>query len=205
MEKLLNLKEAMEYLHVSKSSLHRWDEAGKLVALRTSGGHRRYRKSELDKFIGIEEINTEQETKTDIRAVIYARCSTSEQKSRGDIDRQAARNTEYAVKKGYKVTDIIKDCGSGINDKRKGFVKLCNLVVSDKVDKIIIEHKDRLTRFQYDLISFFFSKFGVELEVTDDKEYTPSEELVNDLMMLMTSFSGKLYSNRAKENREKRK
>lgn len=101
--------------------------------------------------------------------------------------------------------DIIKDCGSGINDKRKGFVKLCNLVVSDKVDKIIIEHKDRLTRFQYDLISFFFSKFGVELEVTDDKEYTPSEELVNDLMMLMTSFSGKLYSNRAKENREKRK
>lgn len=78
MEKLLNLKEAMEYLHVSKSSLHRWDEAGKLVAIRTSGGHRRYRKSELDKFIGIEENNTEQETNTDIRAVIYARCSTSE-------------------------------------------------------------------------------------------------------------------------------
>ena len=53
------------------------------------------------------------------------------------------------------------------------------------------------------MIQFFFSKFGVELEITDDKEYTPTEELVNDLMMLITSFSGKLYSNRAKENRKK--
>ena len=77
--------------------------------------------------------------------------------------------------------------------------------MNDKTDKIIIEHKDRLTRFQYDLISFFFSKFGVELEITDEKEYTQTEELVNDLMMLMTSFSGKLYSNRAKENMKKRK
>ena len=139
----------------------------------------------------------------DIRAVVYARCSTTEQKTRGDIERQAQRNTEYAVQKGYKIVDIIKDCDSGINDKRKGFVKLCNLVADQKVDKIIIEHKDRLTRLQYILIQFFFSKFEVQLEITDDKEYTPTEELVNDLMMLMTSFSGKLYSNRAKENRKK--
>ena len=199
----MNLKEAMEYLHVSKPTMHRWDYTGVLVAIRTPGGHRRYYKSQLDEMIGKTEETESINRNEDIRAVVYARCSTTEQKTRGDIERQAQRNTEYAVQKGYKIVDIIKDCGSGINDKRKGFVKLCNLVADQKVDKIIIEHKDRLTRFQYSLIQFFFSKFGVELEITDDKEYTPTEELVNDLMMLMTSFSGKLYSNRAKENRKK--
>lgn len=198
MEKLFNLKEAMEYLHISKSTIHRWDREGVLVALRTNGGHRRYTKKQLDEVAGLSDETIVEPKNTEIRAVIYARCSTTEQKTRGDIDRQAQRITEYSVKKQYKIVDIIKDCGSGINDKRKGFIKLCNLVVNDKVDVVIIEHKDRLTRFQYNLIEFFFSRFNVRIEVTENKQTTETEELVNDLMMLMTSFSGKLYSNRAK-------
>lgn len=198
MEKLFNLKEAMEYLHISKSTIHRWDREGVLVALRTNGGHRRYTKKQLDEVAGLSDETIVESENTETRAVIYARCSTTEQKTRGDIDRQAQRITEYSVKKQYKIVDIIKDCGSGINDKRKGFIKLCNLVVNDKVDVVIIEHKDRLTRFQYDLIEFFFSRFNVRIEVTENKQTTETEELVNDLMMLMTSFSGKLYSNRVK-------
>lgn len=95
--------------------------------------------------------------------------------------------------------------GSGLNDKRKGFTKLCNLVVNGKINKVVIEHKDRLTRFQYNLIEFFFNSYGVEIELLDKKEYTEQEELVNDMMMLIASFSGKVYSLRAKENRNKRK
>lgn len=53
MEKLLSLREAMEFLHVSKSTMHRWDKEGKLAAFKTVGGHRRYRLSDLEKFIGI--------------------------------------------------------------------------------------------------------------------------------------------------------
>lgn len=93
--------------------------------------------------------------------------------------------------------------GSGINDKRKGFMKLCNLVVNGKINKVVIEHKDRLTRFQYNLIEFFFNSYGVGIELTDKKEYTEQEELVNDMMMLIASFSGRLYSARAKENNKK--
>ena len=95
--------------------------------------------------------------------------------------------------------------GSGLNDKRKGFVKLCKLVIDKKINKIIIEHKDRLTRFQYNLIEMFFNSYGVEIELVDKKEYTEQEELVNDMMMLIASFSGRLYSARAKENSKKRK
>ena len=95
--------------------------------------------------------------------------------------------------------------GSGLNDKRKGFTKLCNLVVNSKINKVVIEHKDRLTRFQYNLIEFFFNSYGVKIELLDKKEYTEQEELANDMMMLIASFSGKVYSLRAQENRKKRK
>ena len=203
MKNLLNMKEAMDYLNVSKITLQRWDNSGRLKAIRTSGGHRRYKLSDLEKFIG--ECHVEGKETDDVIVATYARCSTSDQKQHGDIDRQSQRLSEYCAKKKYKVEYIIKDMGSGINDKRKGFVKLCKLITDKKINKVVIEHKDRLTRFQYNLIEFFFNSYGVDIELTDKKEYTEQEELVNDMMMLIASFSGRLYSARAKENARKRK
>ena len=203
MKNLLNMKEAMDYLIVSKITLQRWDNSGRLKAIRTSGGHRRYKLSDLEKFIG--EHHAEGKETDDVIVATYARCSTSNQKQHGDIDRQSQRLSEYCAKKKYKVEYIIKDMGSGLNDKRKGFIKLCDLVVNGKINKVVIEHKDRLTRFQYNLIEFFFNSYGVEIELLDKKEYTEQEELVNDMMMLIASFSGKVYSLRAQGNRKKRK
>lgn len=204
MDRLLTLKETMNLLNVSKSTLHRWDRSGKLNSIRTEGGHRRYKLSEIEKLIGDNNNETNSE-KNEIVVATYARCSTPDQKAHGDIDRQSSRMFEYCTKKKYKVEYIIKDMGSGLNDKRKGFIKLCNLVVNGKINKVIIEHKDRLTRFQYNLIEFFFNRYGVEIELLDKKEYTEQEELFNDMMMLIASFSGKVYSLRAQENRKKHK
>lgn len=203
MDKLLTLQEAKNVLNVSKSTLQRWDNSGKLVALRTEGGHRRYKLSDIENILGI--VNNKEEDNREIVVATYARCSTPDQKAHGDIERQSMRLFEYCTKHKYKVEHIIKDMGSGLNDKRKGFIKLCNLVVNKKIDKVIIEHKNRLTRFQYNLIEFFFNSYGVEIELLDKKEYTEQEELVNDMMMLIASFSGRLYSARAKENRKKLK
>lgn len=204
MDKLLTLQEAKNILNVSKSTLQRWDNSGKLIALRTEGGHRRYKQSDIENILGIVN-NKEEEDNKEIIVATYARCSTPGQKAHGDIERQSMRLFEYCTKNKYKVEHIIKDMGSGLNDKRKGFTKLCNLVVNKKIDKVIIEHKDRLTRFQYNLIEFFFNSYGVEIELLDKKEYTEQEELVNDMMMLIASFSGRLYSARAKENKKKLK
>ena len=203
MNKLLTLQEVKSILNVSKSTLQRWDNSGKLVALRTEGGHRRYKLSDIEKILGI--VNNKEKDNKEIVVATYARCSTPYQKAHGDIERQSMRLFEYCTKHKYKVEHIIKDMGSGLNDKRKGFIKLCNLVVNKKISKVIIEHKDRLTRFQYNLIEFFFNSYGVEIELLDKKEYTEQEELVNDMMMLIASFSGRLYSARAKENRKKLK
>lgn len=204
MDKLLTIKETMQILNVSKITLQRWDNSGKLKAIRTKGKHRRYKQSDIDDFLGNKIINKE-ETKNETIVATYARCSTSDQKQHGDIDRQSQRLTEYAVKHKYKIEYIIKDVGSGLNDKRKGFVKLCNLVIGRKINKVLIEHKDRLTRFQFNLIEMFFNSYGVEIELIDKTEYTEQEELVNDMMMLIASFSGRLYSARAKESNKKRK
>ena len=204
MDKLLTLKETQNLLNVSKSTLQRWDNTGKLVAIRTEGGHRRYKQSEIERLMG-DVSDDENDNQREIVVATYARCSTPDQKAHGDIDRQSSRIFEYCTKRKYKVEYIIKDMGSGLNDRRKGFIKLCNLVVSGKINKVVIEHKDRLTRFQYNLIEFFFNSYGVEIELLDKKEYTEQEELVNDMMMLIASFSGKVYSLRAQENRKKRK
>ena len=202
MDRLLTLKETGTLLNVSKSTLQRWDKEGKLIAVRTEGGHRRYKLSDIENIIGKEQTVRDN---NDIIVATYARCSTQDQKAHGDIDRQSSRIFEYSTKRNYKVEYIIKDMGSGLNDKRKGFMKLCNLVVNRKINKVVIEHKDRLTRFQYNLIEFFFQSYGVEIELLDKKDYTEQEELVNDMMMLIASFSGKVYSLRARENKKNRK
>lgn len=202
MDRLLTLDETKNLLGVSKSTLQRWDREGRLVAQRTDGGHRRYRQSEIERLIG--ESSGEKRALKDVVVATYARCSTQDQKQHGDIDRQSARLFEYCAKKKYRVEYIIKDVGSGLNDRRKGFVQLCNLVVSGKINRVVIEHKDRLTRFQFNLIEFFFRSYGVTIEVTGKKEHTEQEEFVNDMMMLIASFSGKLYSMRARENRRNR-
>lgn len=202
MEKVLTIKETAEMLKVSLPTLRRWDSEGVLTPVRTSGRHRRYKMSDIKKFLGEDLSENEIETNT-IRVVTYARCSTFDQKKHGDIDRQSDRLVNYSVRNNYTITDIIKDCGSGLNDNRKGYIKLCNLVINRKIDKVIIEHRDRLTRFGYDTIERFFNSYGVTIELVDKKVYTETEELANDMMMLLASFSGKLYSQRARENRKK--
>lgn len=202
MDRLLTIAETRKLLNVSKSTLQRWDREKILIAQRTEGGHRRYLLSEIEALMGKKNEN-KPESK-EIIVATYARCSTQDQKQHGDLDRQSTRIFEYCTKNRYKVEYIIKDIGSGLNDKRKGFVQLCNLAVEGKISKVVIEYKDRLTRFQFNLIEFFFKSYGVDIEVVDNKECSEQEELVNDIMMLLASFNGKYYSLRAQENRKKR-
>jgi putative resolvase len=95
------------------------------------------------------------------------------------------------------VVEAIKDCGSGLNDTRKGFLKLLEVVTSGRVQRVIVENKDRLTRFGYETLVYLFRQNGVEIEVTQAQPKTEYDELAQDLMMLIASFSGKLYRRRA--------
>lgn len=200
MNNLLNIKEAAAYLNVHPDTLRRWDEKGKLNPLTTEGGHRRYTWERLDEFVGLQK----KEIVTKVNKVAtYARVSSHDQKTKGDLDRQSSRLSEYCAKKELNVSNIIKDVGSGLSDTRKGFLKLSNLVIEKKIDKIIIENKDKLTRFQYNFIEKMFNSYGVEIVCIETKDISNEDDLVGDMMALIASFSGRLYGRRSVKRRKK--
>lgn len=203
MSKLISIKEAAAFLSVSTKTLRRWDDEGVLPAIKTIGGHRRYLQDDIDKYM-----NTYIAEKVIIIKGIatYSRVSSHEQKQKGDLDRQSQRISEYCAKKKYTIEHIIKDVGSGLSDTRHGFVKLMEMVIEKKISKVVIEHKDRLTRFQYNLIERFFNSYGVIIErLETGEDISEEEELVNDIMMLMASFSGKLYGKRSAKRRKQKR
>lgn len=196
MDKLYSISKTADILGVSQKTLRVWDKQNKLIPVLTSGGHRRYKESDINAFIGIDPISNDNKE----ICVIYARVSSQKQKISGDLDRQSQRLSEYCAKHNLYVEHIIKDVGSGLNDKRIGFNQLINLVITGKVNKVIVEHKDRLTRFQFNFIKKIFKTFGVDIIVIDDKdEISDIEELTRDMMSLLACFSVKYYGKRSLE------
>ena len=202
MGKLLKIRDAADYLNVSQDTLRKWDKANKLKPLKTAGGHRRYDTDSLDNFIGITRDN---ENEPEVVCATYARVSSNEQKQKGDLDRQSQRLSEYCAKNRLLVTYIIKDVGSGLNDNRNGFIKLTDLVIAGKINKLVIEHKDRLTRFQFKFMKKIFESYGCEVIVVNEIDVSDNEELTTDMMSLLASFSGKFYGKRSAKQRKMEK
>lgn len=203
MEKLVSIGEAAAALSVCIDTLRRWDKNGKLQAVKTTGGHRRYRLSDIERLQGLE--SSSDESNIDVVAQ-YSRVSSHDQKEKGDLDRQTVRLTKYCAEKGYKVGYILTDVGSGMSNTRSRLKQLFSLVEERKITKVIIEHKDRLTRFNYGVYERFFSSYGVAIEHVGNKgARTYEQELVDDMISLMSSFSARIYGKRSAENRRKRK
>jgi putative resolvase len=191
MEKLYTLKEAKKLLGVTTRTIQRWDKEGKIRVVRTLGGRRRIPESEIKRILGLKEE----------RAVVgYARVSSATQKD--DLERQKQLLHSYAKDKGYDEIQTLSDVGSGLNEKRKGFLKLLEMVAERKVSKVIVAYEDRLTRFGFETLRKLFQAFGTEIEVINREEKTPQEELVGDLMTIVSHFAGKLYGMRSHKYKE---
>jgi predicted site-specific integrase-resolvase len=201
-DKLINLETTAEMLGVSKETLRNWDKSGKLIPSRTEGNHRRYRLGDILDILGVED----EEIKRKDAVCVYCRVSSHEQKQKGDLDRQKGRVLEYCVKKGYNVEHILDEVGSGMSDSRSKLKILFQLVRERKITRVIVEHKDRLTRFMYQIFVEFFNSYQVEIECVETKlNKSFQDELVEDMLALMSSFSAKIYGKRSAENRKKKK
>lgn len=95
------------------------------------------------------------------------------------------------IAKGYSF-EIISDIGSGINYNKKGLNQLLELIVSSRVEKIVVLYKDRLLRFGYELMENLCNQFGTSIEIIDHTEKTEEQELVEDLVQIVTVFSCRL-------------
>ncbi|GBF09805.1 site-specific integrase-resolvase [Aeropyrum pernix] len=137
----------------------------------------------------------------EVRAIIYARVSSSDQKS--ELERQIQYLAQYCLAKGYKVIDVLSDVASGLKANRTGLLKLFNYIVNRQVDVVVVTYKDRLTRFGFEYLEYFFKQFGVRIEVVDGEEPKDVyQELVEDLIAIVTSFAGKLYGMRSHKKKQ---
>ena len=196
MIKLILLKQAAELLGLSKNGLRTTPESV-LPVYRTAGGHRRYKLQDVQALIG-EETNPVNDS-TNI--VIYSRVSSHGQKKSGDLSRQKDRLINHCINKQYTIIANLEEVGSGMNDKRPKLIKLIDLVCNGKINKVVIEHRDRLTRFNFNIFKLFLKHHNVAIEVVEEpEELTFEDELVSDIISLMTSFSGKIHGKRSHKN-----
>lgn len=192
MEKVFTSHQLAKLLNVWPETLCRWEKEGKLKPLRTPGGHRRYKESQVKMLLGEEQVDT-----AGRHCVIYARVSTAKQADAGNLQRQKERLITYAVEKGYQIAAIHTETASGLNENRRELTKLLKEAPKGSIDTIVIESKDRLARFGYKYLEQYFLSYRVAIEVVEtNEEKSPQEELVEDMMAIVTSFSARIYGKR---------
>lgn len=125
---------------------------------------------------------------------LYARVSSHDQKA--DLDRQVARLYAWAVQAGAQVVRVEAEVGSGMNGSR---TKVRRLLADPKVTTIVVEHRDRLGRMNTELVEAALSAHNRRLVVVDDSEVT--DDLVRDMVEVLTSFCARLYGARSARNR----
>jgi excisionase family DNA binding protein len=194
-ERLLRPKEVCQKLGISYSTLSRWVREGRIKAIRTAGGKYRIPESEVRRIAEGLPVSRE------VRAIIYARVSSADQKS--DLERQIQYLMQYCSSKGYRVVDVLSDVASGLKTDRRGLLKLFDYVVNRQVDVVVVTYRDRLTRFGFEYLERFFKQYGVRIEVAFGEEPRDAyQELVEDLIEIVTSFAGKLYGMRSHKKKK---
>ena len=169
--KLIKLSDYAKQIGCSVRTLYRRIDDGSLDIVKSKTGR----------------IFVKQDLIKEQKIVIYSRVSSSENKS--NLDSQADRLLQYCNAKGYKVHDIIKEVGSGLNDDRK---KLIKILKDPSITKIVVEHKDRLTRFGFNYIKILSN---AEIEVVNNVDNN-EQDLMQDFVSIITSFCNKLYGKR---------
>jgi putative resolvase len=190
--KLLRVSKAAHELGLHPLTVRKWIKAGRIAAIRV-GNEARIPRSEIERLIG----------HTDGRLLIlYGRGSGHGQKE--DLDTQLQRLQTWAAseRKGME-TVVLSDIGSGLKATRRQLQRLLKLVCEDKVREVAITYEDRLTRFGQEYLETLFTCFGVTLTVLEPgEEKTPEQELTDDLLTLIASFSGRLYGMRSHKQQE---
>jgi putative resolvase len=133
----------------------------------------------------------------DERVVLYARVSSHDQRS--DLDRQVSRLTEWATDAGWEVGQVVSEVGSGLNGKR---AKLSGILSDPSAIVIVVEHRDRLARFGVEHLNAALGAQGRRIVVVDKGATT--DDLVRDMIEVLTSMCARLYGLRGARNRTMR-
>lgn len=171
-------------------TLRNWDKNGVLKPHHVAAsGYRYYSQEQLNHYLGLKG-----EKPKDRKVIGYCRVSGNKQKD--DLVRQVENMQTYLLAQG-KPFEIIQDIGSGINYKNKGLLTLIELITQNMVEKVVVLYKDRLLRFGFELVEYVANLYDCQIEIVDTTEKTEEQELVEDMIQIITVFSAKLQGKRA--------
>ncbi|RVZ85667.1 IS607 family transposase [Helicobacter pylori] len=179
-------KEVLKILKISRVTLWKYVKSGKIRVKQEPNGYYIYNDSDVYSLAGIEDGRLN---------VVYARVSTQKQKQ--DLKNQIENCISFINAKGISVDSIYSDIKSGMSLDRKGFMELLNAVMAFKIKAVYISYKDRLARLSYELVEKLFSDYGTKIVIINQCESISLEqELFEDIMQTIHSFSMKMYSKR---------
>ena len=195
-EVTISIGDASKELGVSTKTLRRWADSGKIKSERSPTGQRRF-------FLAdIRRITPRDLKQIDDRVTInYARVSSHDQKA--DLVRQVQVLEAFSAANGWQF-ETIQDLGSGLNYNKKGLQKLLHRIMQGDVGRLVLTHKDRLLRFGAELVFAICEEFETEVVIINksNEEITFEQELVQDMIELITVFSARLYGSRSKKNKK---
>lgn len=172
----MKLSEYAKQQGISYSTAFRWWKAGHIKGYQAPTG-----------TIIVQE---EEPKAANQKVAIYARVSSAEHKA--NLERQAERLVQYCEARGYQVAQIVKEVASGVNDSRP---KLLSLLKDTKMTRIVVEHRDRLTRFGFHYLEALLEAQGRTIEVVNVAE-NDKEDLIADFVAIVYSFTARLYGQR---------
>lgn len=187
----MKANQVLKILRVSKSTLRNYIKSGKIKATKLPTGRYDYDEKSIYAFLN-KDINR--------KVVIYARVSTNKQKK--DLTNQIELLKNYCFQNGIQLNQIYQDIASGISfENRKEFFLLLDEVFDNRIEKVVVSYKDRLSRVGFDLFRHLFKKFGTEIVVISEvgSVKLDSEEIFEEIVSLLHCYSMKLYSNRKKK------
>jgi putative resolvase len=182
-------KEFGQLIGRATKTLQKWDREGKLKAHRSPQSNRRFYTH--DQYLEYMGLLAQEGGKT----LVYARVSTAAQKP--DLANQIAALRAYCEAHSLQVDEWMQDIGSGLNYKRKLFNQLMQMIELGQVRRLIIAHRDRLVRFGFDFFETFAQRHGTEILVVNGDTLSPEQELVQDLIAIVTVFSARLHGLRS--------
>jgi predicted site-specific integrase-resolvase len=192
--KYYTIHEFSKLVGKTPQTLRNWNKKGLLIPHHTgANGYRYYSHEQLKQVLNIKEDKKPK--------VIIGYCRVSSYKQKDDLQRQV-ENMKLYLDKQNKNYEIIEDIGSGINYTKKGLRTLLRKIVNNEVEKVVVLYKDRLLRFGFELVEYIANLYGCEIEVIDSTEKTEQQELVEDLVQIITVFSCKLQGKRANKARK---
>lgn len=193
MSEYYSINKFSKILGVSAQTLRNWDANGKLHPHHTSSnGYRYYSHEQLNQVLNI---------KPNLDRIVIGYCRVSSDKQKDDLERQIENMKLYLNAQG-RPYEIISDIGSGVNYENKGLKELIKCISQNKVEKVVIFYKDRLLSFGFELVEYIASLYNCNIEIIDNTEKSDEQELVEDLVQIITVFSCKLHGKCANKTKK---